>query len=134
MARTNLHLLATRLLNALDQGAVDGQFEGKLRQVATEAGLNSVRSAEAVKLLEGLGRIDVIQRGRRGRDTIIAVQSTAEVTLEEAESSARKAGGRARGRPQPGDRPPDQAERRREGTLSSGGELEPRVRLRSQGR
>ena len=73
MARTNLHLLATRLLNALDQAAVDAQFEGKLRQVATEAGLNSVRSAEAVKLLEGLGRIEVIQRGRRGRDTIIAV-------------------------------------------------------------
>ncbi|HZJ50928.1 MAG TPA: hypothetical protein VFF07_08770 [Actinomycetota bacterium] len=94
MARTNLHLLATRLLNALDQGAVDGQFEGKLRQVATEAGLNSVRSAEAVKLLEGLGRIDVIQRGRRGRDTIIAVQSTEEVTLEEAQSSAPAKGGR----------------------------------------
>ncbi|MBA2366886.1 MAG: hypothetical protein H0V77_10610 [Actinobacteria bacterium] len=94
MARTNLHLLATRLLNALDQAAVDGQFEGKLRQVATEAGLNSVRSAEAVKLLEGLGRIEVIQRGRRGRDTIIAMQSTEEVTLEDAQSSAQAKGGR----------------------------------------
>ncbi len=94
MARTNLHLLATRLLNALDQAAIDGQFEGKLRQVATEAGLNSVRSAEAVKLLEGLGRIEVIQRGRRGRDTIIAMQSTEEVTLEDAQSSAQAKGGR----------------------------------------
>ncbi|MGH2746613.1 MAG: hypothetical protein ACRDKB_01645 [Actinomycetota bacterium] len=64
----------------------DGTFEGKLRQVATEAGLNSVRSAEAIKLLEGAGRIDVVQRGRRGRDTIIEILSTDRVTLDDAEA------------------------------------------------
>jgi len=85
MARTNLHELATRLLGALDESSDDGVFEGKLRAVATDAGLNSVRSAEAIKLLEELGRIEVRQRGRRGRDTIIDIRSTAEVSLEDAE-------------------------------------------------
>ena len=85
MARTNLHELATRLLVALDEASDNGIFEGKLRTVATAAGLNSVRSAEAVKLLEELGRIEVRQRGRRGRDTIIEVRATDEVSLEDAE-------------------------------------------------
>lgn len=85
MARTNLHELATRLLVALSEASVDGSFEGKLRTASAEAGLNSVRSAEAVKLLEELGRIEVVQRGRRGRDTIVSVVSDAPVTLEEAE-------------------------------------------------
>lgn len=87
MARTNLHELATRLLEELAKGAPDGEFHGKLRLVAMEAGLNSVRSAEAVKLLESLGRIEVKQRGRRGRDTIIAVRSTEPVVLSDAEAS-----------------------------------------------
>lgn len=87
MARTNLHELATRLLSALKEGSVDGSFEGKLRTVSAEAGLNSVRSAEAVKLLEELGRIEVVQRGRRGRDTIVSVVSAKPVTIEEAERS-----------------------------------------------
>jgi hypothetical protein len=86
MARTNLHELANRLLDALHQAAQGQRFEGKLRQVASDAGLNSVRSAEAVKLLEDLGRIEVIQRGRRGRDTIVSINSTDRVTLEDAES------------------------------------------------
>lgn len=85
MARTNLHELATRLLGALDEASDNGIFEGKLRTVATSAGLNSVRSAEAVKLLEELGRIEVRQRGRRGRDTIIEIRSTDAVSLEDAE-------------------------------------------------
>ena len=85
MARTNLHELATRLLGALDEASGDGVFEGKLRTVATAAGLNSVRSAEAVKLLEELGRIEVRQRGRRGRDTIIEIKATAPVLLQDAE-------------------------------------------------
>ena len=85
MARTNLHELATRLLVALDEASTDGVFEGKLRTVATTAGLNSVRSAEAVKLLEELGRIEVRQRGRRGRDTIVAIRATDPVSLEDAE-------------------------------------------------
>lgn len=86
MARTNLHELANRLLTQLSEVSRDGTFEGKLRQVATEAGLNSVRSAEAIKLLEGAGRIDVVQRGRRGRDTIIEIRSTDRVTLDDAEA------------------------------------------------
>jgi hypothetical protein len=86
MARTNLHELASRLLDCLDGSSLDGTFEGKLRSVAAEAGLNSVRSAEAVKLLEDLDRIEVIQRGRRGRDTIIKIKSTQPVTLDQAES------------------------------------------------
>ena len=86
MARTNLHELASRLLDCLDGSSLDGTFEGKLRSVAAEAGLNSVRSAEAVKLLEDLDRIDVVQRGRRGRDTIIKIKSTEPITLDQAES------------------------------------------------
>jgi hypothetical protein len=85
MARTNLHELATRLLRALETDSRDGLFEGKLRTVATTAGLNSVRSAEAIKLLEELGRIEVVQRGRRGRDTIITIKSHDAVSLEDAE-------------------------------------------------
>jgi hypothetical protein len=85
MARTNLHELATRLLVALDNAAEDGVFEGKLRTIATDAGLNSVRSAEAIKLLEELGRLEVKQRGRRGRDTIVEIRSTEEISLEDAE-------------------------------------------------
>lgn len=86
MARTNLHELANTLLTNLDQQAPDGTFEGKLREVAAEAGLNSVRSAEAVKLLEELGRIAVVQRGRRGRNTVISINSTDEIRLEDAEA------------------------------------------------
>lgn len=86
MARTNLHELANRLLAALSRESGDNKFEGKLRQVAADAGLNSVRSAEAIKLLEDLGRIDVVQRGRRGRNTIISIRSSDEVTLADAES------------------------------------------------
>jgi chromosome segregation ATPase len=87
VARTNLHVLASRLLDSLDRAAAGDTFEGKLRQVSTEAGLNSVRSAEAVKLLETLGRIEVVQRGRRGRDTVISILSTAPVSLEDAQAS-----------------------------------------------
>ena len=53
--------------------------------MASDAGLNSVRSAEAIKLLEELDRIEVRQRGRRGRDTIVEIKSTAPVSLEDAE-------------------------------------------------
>src|SRR5918995_2278704 len=87
MARTNLHELANRLLARLLDSSENQVFDGKLRQVAADAGLNSVRSAEAVKLLEDLGRIEVIQRGRRGRNTMIEIRSTEEITLEDAESS-----------------------------------------------
>jgi hypothetical protein len=87
MARTNLHQLASRLLAGLSESSANGAFEGKLRDVAGEAGLNSVRTAEAVKLLEELGRIEVVQRGRRGRDTVITIFSTEPVTLEDAEAS-----------------------------------------------
>ncbi len=87
MARTNLHDLANRLLEKLDDTSKDHIFDGKLRQVATDAGLNSVRSAEAIKLLEELGRIEVLQRGRRGRNTIIAIRSTDKITLADAESA-----------------------------------------------
>jgi chromosome segregation ATPase len=87
MARTNLHELATKLLEALDQASPDGVFYGKLRSVAADAGLNSVRSAEAVKLLETLGRIEIRQRGRRGRDTIIDIKSKDPVSLSDAEAS-----------------------------------------------
>ncbi len=86
MARTNLHDLANRLLTALAAEAEDHTFEGKLRQVAADAGLNSVRSAEAIKLLEDLGRIEVVQRGRRGRNTIIRVRSTDQIDIADAES------------------------------------------------
>lgn len=94
MARTNLHELASRLLSCLDQASPDGRFEGKLRTIAAEAGLNSVRSAEAVKLLEELGRIEVTQRGRRGRDTIIRIHSTDPVTLDQAEAMLPSRGGK----------------------------------------
>lgn len=86
MARTNLHELANRLLLQLQDSANDGVFEGKLRAVSAEAGLNSVRSAEAIKLLEEVGRIEVRQRGRRGRDTIVEIRSTEPITLADAES------------------------------------------------
>jgi hypothetical protein len=94
MARTNLHELANRLLNQLQDSARDGVFEGKLRAVSAEAGLNSVRSAEAIKLLEEVGRIEVRQRGRRGRDTIVAIRSTEPITLEDAESMLPSRGAR----------------------------------------
>ena len=86
MARTNLHDLANRLLSGLDGASSDSTFEGRLREVAAEAGLNSVRSAEAVKLLEETGRIDVVQRGRRGRNTIIKINSTSPLDIEDAEA------------------------------------------------
>lgn len=86
MARTNLHELANRLLSGLDASSADGTFEGRLREVASEAGLNSVRSAEAVKLLEETGRIDVVQRGRRGRNTIVKINSTTPIDIEDAEA------------------------------------------------
>jgi hypothetical protein len=86
MARTNLHELANRLLARLSDVSDNGTFEGKLRQVAADAGLNSVRSAEAVKLLEDTGRIEVLQRGRRGRNTVIAIRSVEEIKLEDAEA------------------------------------------------
>jgi hypothetical protein len=87
MARTNLHELANKLLSALAREAKGNTFEGKLRQIAADAGLNSVRSAEAIKLLEDLGRIEVVQRGRRGRNTVIRVSSTDEISLDDAESA-----------------------------------------------
>lgn len=98
MARTTIHELSSRLLDVLDAAASDGTFEGKLRTVADQAGLNSVRSAEATKLLEELGRIEVVQRGRRGRDTIISILSTAPVTLEEARRSKEASPARRSGR------------------------------------
>lgn len=94
MARTNLHELANRLLAALVRESKGNTFEGKLRQVAADAGLNSVRSAEAIKLLEDLDRIEVVQRGRRGRNTIIRVNSTDEITLSDAESMLPSRAGR----------------------------------------
>ncbi|MGH2820375.1 MAG: hypothetical protein ACRDJ5_06960 [Actinomycetota bacterium] len=86
MARTNLHELANRLLGNISDAAQGDTFEGKLREVAAEAGLNSVRSAEAIKLLEDLGRVEVVQRGRRGRNTIIAIRSRDHITLADAEA------------------------------------------------
>lgn len=86
MARTNLHDLANRLLSGLSMTSADGTFEGRLREVASEAGLNSVRSAEAVKLLEETERIEVVQRGRRGRNTIIKIKSTDPISIEDAEA------------------------------------------------
>jgi hypothetical protein len=94
VARTNLHELANRLLEALAREAKGNTFEGKLRQIAADAGLNSVRSAEAIKLLEELERIEVVQRGRRGRNTVIKVNSTDEITLSDAESSLPSRAGR----------------------------------------
>jgi hypothetical protein len=86
MARTNLHELANRLLDGLNSASERGRFEGRLREVASDAGLNSVRSAEAIKLLEETGRIEVQQRGRRGRNTVIAVRSTDPISLADAEA------------------------------------------------
>lgn len=86
MARTNLHELANRLLDGIKDSATDGRFEGRLREVASAAGLNSVRSAEAIKLLEETGRIEVVQRGRRGRNTIIQIRSTDTISLADAEA------------------------------------------------
>ncbi len=86
MARTNLHILANNLLGGLQKEAEGTRFEGRLREVSADAGLNSVRSAEAVKLLESSGRIDVVQRGRRGRNTIINITSTDPLTIEDAEA------------------------------------------------
>lgn len=97
MARTNLHELATRLLRGLSESSNNETFQGKLRDVATRAGLNSVRTAEAVKLLEELGRIDVVQRGRRGRDTVIRVLGLEPVSLEDAEASLPSRQGRRPG-------------------------------------
>jgi hypothetical protein len=86
VARTNLHELANRLLDGLKDSARGERFEGRLREVASTAGLNSVRSAEAIKLLEETGRIEVLQRGRRGRNTIIQIKSTETITLADAEA------------------------------------------------
>jgi hypothetical protein len=86
MARTNLHELANKLLDGLNTASERGRFEGRLREVASDAGLNSVRSAEAIKLLEETGRIEVQQRGRRGRNTVIAVRSTDPISLADAEA------------------------------------------------
>jgi hypothetical protein len=86
MARTNLHELANRLLDGLENSASGDRFEGRLREVASGAGLNSVRSAEAIKLLEETGRIEVVQRGRRGRNTVIEIRSTNAITLADAEA------------------------------------------------
>jgi hypothetical protein len=86
MARTNLHELANKLLRGLNEAASGGTFEGRLREVSGTAGLNSVRSAEAVKLLEETGRIKVLQRGRRGRNTVVAINSTEPISLADAEA------------------------------------------------
>ncbi|HZA39032.1 MAG TPA: hypothetical protein VFA00_00230 [Actinomycetota bacterium] len=86
MARTNLHELANKLLAGLNSASDRGRFEGRLREVASDAGLNSVRSAEAIKLLEETSRIEVVQRGRRGRNTVIAVRSTEPISLADAEA------------------------------------------------
>ncbi len=98
MARTNLHELANRLLAKLDSASHDNVFDGKLRQVAADAGLNSVRSAEAIKLLEELGRIEVVQRGRRGRNTVISIRSREKISLSDAESALPSRGARRTGR------------------------------------
>lgn len=94
MAKTNLHLLATDLLKALNEAAEGDRFEGRLREVSAAAGLNSVRSAEAVKLLEETDRIHVIQRGRRGRSTIIQILSVEPLAIEDAEAMLPSRGGK----------------------------------------
>ena len=98
MARTNLHTLANSLLEGLSNAANGTAFEGRLREISTEAGLNSVRSAEAVKLLEETGRIEVVQRGRRGRNTMINITSTEPLTIEDAEARLPSRGGKRTGR------------------------------------
>lgn len=87
MARTNLHELANRLLAGMDEASQDSTFKGKMRDVALAAGLNSVRSAEAIKVLQESGRIDVVQRGRRGRDSIVSILSNEPLTLTDAEGA-----------------------------------------------
>jgi hypothetical protein len=87
VARTNLHELANLLLVGLNEASEDSTFQGKMRDVAMTAGLNSVRSAEAVKVLQESGRIDVVQRGRRGRDSIVSILSTEPLTLTDAEGA-----------------------------------------------
>ena len=84
MARSNLHEQASLLLANLSKAADDGRFEGALKEVASESGLNPARSAEALKLLESLDRIEVVQRGRRDRSTIISIRSERPVTASEA--------------------------------------------------
>jgi len=84
VARSNLHEQASQLLGNLSKAAVGGHFEGALKEVAAESGLNPARSAEALKLLEGLDRIEVVQRGRRDRMTIITIRSDRPVTAAEA--------------------------------------------------
>lgn len=74
------------MLDGLENSARGDRFEGRLREVASGAGLNSVRSAEAIKLLEETGRIEVVQRGRRGRNTVIEIRSTNAITLADAEA------------------------------------------------
>lgn len=96
MSRTNLHDLANRLLACLTEESSDGTFEGRLREVAGKAQLNSVRSAEAIKLLEDTERIDVVQRGRRGRDTIIKIRSKDPLTLGDVQQMRPRAPRRAR--------------------------------------
>lgn len=98
MARTNLHELANRLLQRLDEASPDSKFEGKLREIASGAGLNSVRTAETVRLLEEAGRIHVLQRGRRGRDTIIEVRSRQPIDLQDAQSMLQSRQGRRQGK------------------------------------
>jgi hypothetical protein len=71
----------------MDEASQDSTFKGKMRDVAMTAGLNSVRSAEAVKVLQESGRIDVLQRGRRGRDSIVSILSTEPLTLTDAEGA-----------------------------------------------
>jgi hypothetical protein len=87
VARTNLHELANRLLAGMNEASQDSTFKGKMRDVAMSAGLNSVRSAEAIKVLQESGRIDVQQRGRRGRDSIVSILSTEPLTLTDAEGA-----------------------------------------------
>jgi hypothetical protein len=87
VARTNLHELANRLLAGMDEASQDSTFKGKMRDVAMAAGLNSVRSAEAIKVLQESGRIDVLQRGRRGRDSIVSILSKEPLTLTDAEGA-----------------------------------------------
>jgi hypothetical protein len=71
----------------MDEASADSTFQGKMRDVAMTAGLNSVRSAEAIKVLQESGRIDVVQRGRRGRDSIVKILSTEPLTLTDAEGA-----------------------------------------------
>lgn len=96
MPRTNLHELANRLLDCLDEEASNGTFQGRLREVSGRAQLNSVRSAEAIKVLEESARIQVVQRGRRGRDTIITILSTEPLSIEDAEQMRPRPARRAR--------------------------------------